>query len=325
MNQDTLFRESSWVLYRDRPSWKDIEPLPQNDGSSAIVQIAYSEKFRDVFDYFRAVLFKDEKSERSFMLTEDAISLNPSNYTVWYFRRVLLQALKKDLHKELIYVQSVIEDNPKNYQVWHHRQVIVDWLRDGSQEKQLTEAVLKVDPKNYHAWQHRQWVLEEFGIWEGEIEFVEQLLEDDIRNNSAWNHRWFCISRTSSGELMEDVLMKELRYVMDCIKKVPSNESSWNYLQGILEERGLTKYPFIWEFCEELYSEGYRSPYLLAFMVDYLQAKGEENADSLASVQRAIEICNALATQHDKIRAEYWKFMARKLGKNHEVSPNSCD
>ncbi|XP_022252036.1 protein farnesyltransferase/geranylgeranyltransferase type-1 subunit alpha-like isoform X2 [Limulus polyphemus] len=304
MNQDTPFEESNWVLYKDRPSWRDIEPLSQNDGSSAIVQIAYSEKFRDVFDYFRAVLFKDEKSERSFKLTEDAISLNPSNYTVWYFRRVLLQALKKDLHKELIYVQSIIEDNPKNYQVWHHRQVIVDWLRDTSEEKQLTEAVLKVDPKNYHAWQHRQWVLEEFGIWEGEIEFVEQLLEDDIRNNSAWNHRWFCISRTSSGELMEDVLMKEL---------------------NILEERGLTKYPFIWEFCEELYSEGCRSPYLLAFMVDYLEAKGEESSDNLLSVQRAIEICNALAIQHDKIRAEYWKFMARNLGKKYEASPNCSD
>lgn len=178
-----------YVPYAERTDWADVTPIAQDDGQNPVVLIAYSEKCKqriewsrsdlssfnfnffsfqfippvnDVYNYFRAILSTQEKSLRALDLTKDALRLNAANYTVWQYRRDIINALHLDLETELAYSEEVIVDNPKNYQVWHHRRVIVEWSNDPSKELKLTEEVLVMDAKNYHAWQHRQWAIKTY-------------------------------------------------------------------------------------------------------------------------------------------------------------------
>jgi len=105
------------LSYSHRPEWTDVVPIEQDDGPNAVVKIAYSDQFRETFDYVRACMQSNEMSERALELTTTACQLNPANYTVWCYRRRLLDHLKSDLDEELAFIGRMIKDNPKNYQV----------------------------------------------------------------------------------------------------------------------------------------------------------------------------------------------------------------
>jgi protein farnesyltransferase/geranylgeranyltransferase type-1 subunit alpha len=70
--------------YHDDDAWQDIEPLPQDDGGlHPLAAIAYTEEYSEAMGYLRAVMAKNEFSERVMGLTEHIISMNPAHYTVW--------------------------------------------------------------------------------------------------------------------------------------------------------------------------------------------------------------------------------------------------
>jgi protein farnesyltransferase/geranylgeranyltransferase type-1 subunit alpha len=71
-------------FYHDDEAWADIEPLPQDDGGlHPLAAIAYTDEYSEAMGYLRAVMAKNEFSERVLGLTEHIISMNPAHYTVW--------------------------------------------------------------------------------------------------------------------------------------------------------------------------------------------------------------------------------------------------
>lgn len=302
-----------YVFYRDRSDWKDIKPIPQ-DEDDPVVAIDYSPQFIDVFDYFRAIVNKGEKSKRALKLTQDAVKLNPANYSVWQYRREILKELNEDLQAELHFVRAIILKQPKNYQVWQHRRILVEWTDDPSQEKDITESAINQDAKNYHAWQHRQWVVKRFSLYEGELEFTEKLIDVDVRNNSAWNHRYFTINNSTG--FSDDVIGTEIGVTLKNINKAKENESSWNYLRGLIfqSNNGLSRNKEITSFCENLYQGGNRSIFLLSLIIDMCKEQLDKDIkDPSYELSRGIELCEELANKLDCIRANYWNYLADSL------------
>ncbi|CAA0811312.1 Protein farnesyltransferase/geranylgeranyltransferase type-1 subunit alpha [Striga hermonthica] len=308
-----------------RPEWADIVPVPQDDGLNPVVPIAYTDKFSETMDYFRAVYLADERSPRALELTKEGILLNSGNYTVWQFRRLILEACNTDLHEELHFVEGIARDNSKNYQVWHHRRWVAEKLGTCTAGKELefTREILFKDAKNYHAWSHRQWVLQALGGWEEELAYCDELLDDDIFNNSAWNQRYFVITRSPFHGGLQAMRDPEVDYAIKAILANPENESSWRYLLGLYKNdpKSIANDPRVESVCVDVL-KGKRE-YVHALKVvldllgchDYKPSSELKNAiDEVLSDQNlntdldfVEKVCSVLQLV-DPMRANYWEW-----------------
>ncbi|XP_020223763.1 protein farnesyltransferase/geranylgeranyltransferase type-1 subunit alpha [Cajanus cajan] len=328
------------VPLRERPEWSDVTPLPQNDGPNPVVPIQYTEDFVEVMDYFRAVYVADERSPRALALTAEALQFNSGNYTVWHFRRLILESLKIDLHSELGFVERMAAGNSKNYQMWHHRRWVAEKLGPEARNIELdfTKKILSIDAKHYHAWSHRQWVLQALGGWENELNYCTELLEVDIFNNSAWNQRYFVITRSPFLGGLKAMRESEVLYTIEAIEGYPENESSWRYLRGLYKGetaswvndpqvssvclkilRTKTNYVFALSTILDLICSGYQPMEDIRDAIVALKTtdmdKQNNDDDEIGDQQNlniARSICSILE-QVDPIRINYWIWRKSRL------------
>ncbi|WEW61305.1 CAAX geranylgeranyltransferase alpha subunit [Emydomyces testavorans] len=274
--------------YSSSPLWSSVTPIPLDDGSNyyspnsssrptegdwknetyPLATISYSDEYTEATAYLRAVMAANEMSERALELTADVIMLNPAHYTVWLYRAKIIQALNKDLHEEIAWLNKISLKHLKNYQIWHHRQLIMSSRTafphlPPSEQDFLTE-MFALDSKNYHVWTYRHWLVRHFSLWDStrELHDVEALIAADVRNNSAWNHRWVLrfgprderlldsgvpnptADRSSGGHrgrldvVEEDLVDAEIAYAQGKIVLAPENRSAWAYARGVLRAAG---------------------------------------------------------------------------------------
>lgn len=121
---------------------------------------------------------------------------------------------------------------------------------------------------------------------------------------------------------------------MNRIRLIKTNESSWNFLKGLVEygDYSSAQFPDVEAFAEELYVAGNRSPYLLAFLVDMYIEKTmrvyETNSydDPEVFARKVYELCDMLANHYDTIRYKYWKYVQQKFRDDKEkikLGPNN--
>ncbi|TID27370.1 protein prenylyltransferase [Venturia nashicola] len=299
--------------YAESPAWSDIDPIAQDDGPGhPLAAIAYTDAYSEAMSYLRAVMAKNEMSERVLALTEDIIGMNPAHYTVWLYRARVLFHLSLPLRTEIQWLNHTSLKHQKNYQIWHHRQTIIDRLNDSTGEQEFVTEMFALDSKNYHVWSYRQWLVKRFALWdEGELEACETLLKMDVRNNSAWNHRWFVVFGRDEGNAVlrdESVVQREAEYAKSQIRLAPQNQSPWNYLQGLARQASgsaAISHSSLKDFASEFASlddpDNVRSSHALDMLADILAKEEGKSAEAATAL-------DLLASKYDPIRENYWKY-----------------
>eukprot|EP01091_Cochliopodium_minus_P008693 TRINITY_DN2012_c0_g1_i1.p1 TRINITY_DN2012_c0_g1~~TRINITY_DN2012_c0_g1_i1.p1 ORF type:complete len:310 (-),score=90.26 TRINITY_DN2012_c0_g1_i1:23-952(-) len=298
-------KEKDVSIYSTSEEWKDVTPLLQDDGPDPFAPISYTKKFKETMDYFRAILKLDEKSERALALTKDVIRQNAANYTAWYYRRLILLALNKDLKEEIEFCSEIARENQKNYQIWYHRQWCVEKCQYIKDEMEFTAEMIESDNKNYHVWSYRQFIVKTYNLWEEDLKFVDKMLRYDIRNNSAWNQRYFIITHYPGWN--EKTHQSEADYAISMIQKAPNNSSPWIYLKGVVRLTTYAKLNLkntLLEFKEKFSV----CPHVYSTLLDLYE---EEN--TLESLKEAVTYCENLAKSLDNIHYKFWDYKKSKI------------
>jgi geranylgeranyl transferase type-2 subunit alpha len=148
-------------------------------------------------------------NDTSYKLTSVLIPLNPDFYTLFNFRKEIVNELiSKDasskaklLEAELSLMDSALLKNPKSYYAWHHRTWVLDQnTSDLKQELGLCSKLLQMDNRNFHGWNHRRFVANlaiqnKLIDVKSEFDYTTEKIKENFSNYSAWHYRSKLIRR----------------------------------------------------------------------------------------------------------------------------------
>ncbi|GIX80228.1 geranylgeranyl transferase type-2 subunit alpha [Caerostris darwini] len=194
-----------------------------------------------------------EFDEEALELTARILEKNPDFYTLWNYRREILQFLKNEKAEEEIKRLSLIEldltqnclkVNPKSYSAWHHRYWVMEFNPEGDwkRELKLCNFFLSQDERNFHCWDYRRLVCKKCNVsCEEELDYSTELIEKNFSNYSAWHYRSTLLPivhyDASKNSVKEDVLLKEFHLTQNAAFTDPDDQSVWFYHRWLLGRR----------------------------------------------------------------------------------------
>eukprot|EP00033_Pygsuia_biforma_P003830 GCRY01004198.1.p1 GENE.GCRY01004198.1~~GCRY01004198.1.p1 ORF type:complete len:238 (+),score=46.23 GCRY01004198.1:212-925(+) len=96
------------------------------------------------------------------------------------------------LKQELKFLEQAITLNPKSYCVWYHRRWVLDRMQapDWARELKLCAKLLDLDQRNFHCWALRRFCVAKSGVASAaELDYTLEKINQNFSNYSAWHYR----------------------------------------------------------------------------------------------------------------------------------------
>jgi len=235
-----------------------------SEAPSAEVQAAQEKKARTYTELSRVLLQRRREGDLGSETKEligKMLRSNPDFYTLWNYRREVLQsqcaaaglplaealaqrgASKVEgagdllVQAELSLTADCIKKNPKSYGAWFHRQWMITYFEfDPKAELDLCALLLNADQRNFHCWNYRRFVATLSGASaQSEFEFSTLKLNENFSNYSAFHHRSVYITQLATTDAaFQHLVTTELSLVENAVYTEPDDQSAWWYRQFLL-------------------------------------------------------------------------------------------
>ena len=186
-------------------------------------------------------------------MTAKLLTENPEYYTIWNYRRLILQdVFAKELAGNNGSSQTITNDDPdvKAAEKAGHTSAQQEIALLIKEDLQFLIPLLKQYPKCYWIWNHRTWLLATstqhlpahtaLEFWKGELTLVGKMLALDSRNFHGWGYRREVV-RSIESLSNQSMVKSEFEYTTKMIQSNLSNFSAWHnrgqLIPRLLEER----------------------------------------------------------------------------------------